>query len=141
MLNQLIEIISVGLPFCIFKVVTGIYLNQYWLILLGGIDLLINVANILSVLISKERVTESCFFAWIILKVGKINPTVKDKWHDLGNSIDVLLSFTLVAYMIGSGAIVDVPGRQLTLWNVSVVFNVFGAGYSRLHGSIKNLRT
>ena len=66
---------------------------------------------------------------------------VKHKWQDLGNAIDVLLSFTLVAYMIGWGGIVHIPEPQITIWNISVVFNVFGAGYGRLSGSIKELKS
>lgn len=140
MINTYIELISIGLPFCVFKIITGIYLNQYWLIILGSFDLLINLTNIISLATIKRRVLDACSFSYIVRLIKKPKPEVLSKWQDLGNAIDVLLSFTLVAYMIGWGGIVHVPEPQLTIWNISVVFNVFGAGYSRLKESIKSLK-
>ncbi len=141
MINTYIELISVGLPFCVFKIVTGLYLNQYWLTALGVLDLVINITNVISLSTVKRRVLDACTFSYIVRLIKKPSIDVKHKWQDLGNAIDVLLSFTLVAYMIGWGGIVHVPEPQLTIWNVSVVFNVFGAGYGRLTGSIKELKS
>jgi hypothetical protein len=140
MINQLIELITIGLPFCVFKVVTGLYLNQHWLTALGVIDLVINLTNLVTILSVKKRVLHACSLSFVLSKIKKPPQDIKYKWQDLGNSIDVLLSFTLVAYMIGWGGIVHIPSWQLQIWNVSVVFNVFGAGYSRLADSIKELK-
>lgn len=140
MINQLIELITIGLPFCVFKVVTGLYLGQHWLVGLGFIDLIINLANLISILIKKKRLLDACTLSYLVRFLKKPPAEIKYKWQDLGNAIDVLLSFTLVAYMIGWGGIVEIPYWQLQAWNVSVVFNVFGAGYSRLADSIKTLK-
>ena len=139
MINQLIELITIGLPFCVFKFVTGSYLDQYWLIALGLVDLFINLINLIAICIKKKRVLDACALSYIVRLIKKPHAEIKYKWQDFGNAIDVLLSFTLVAYIIGWGGIVKIPAWQLQLWNLSVVFNVFGAGYSRLAESIKNL--
>ena len=136
----MIELVTIGLPFCAFKIVTGLYLNQYWLIGLGAIDLIINVINFLSLGILKRRMLDACLLSYLVRLIKKPSIDSKSKWQDLGNSLDVLLSFTLVAFMIGGGAIKSIPEDQLAVWNLSVVLNVFGAGYSRLAGSIKNLK-
>ena len=65
---------------------------------------------------------------------------MEPKWQDLGNSIDVLLSFSLVAIVIGGGFIKQLTPDHLYLWNLAVILNVFGAGSSRLTASIKNLK-
>ena len=140
MINTYIELISIGLPFCVFKIITGIYLGQYWLTALGVIDLIINLTNIFSLAIIRRRVFDACTLSFLVHKIKKPTQEIKHKWQDFGNALDVLLSFTLVAYMIGWGGIVQVPEPQLTIWNVSVVFNVFGAGYGRLKESIKELK-
>ena len=83
---------------------------------------------------------DACLLSYLVRLIKKPSIDSKSKWQDLGNSLDVLLSFTLVAFMIGGGAIKSIPEDQLAVWNLSVVLNVFGAGYSRLAGSIKNLK-
>lgn len=140
MFSQCLEIITIGLPFCAFKIVTGSFLNQWWLIALGAIDLLINIGNLCSLLFLKRRIVDACLLSFLVRLLKKPSTERKEKWQDLGNSIDVLLSFTLVAYMIGGGYIRFVPEMPLRIWNLSVVLNVFGAGYSRLTGSIQNLK-
>lgn len=140
MINTYIELISIGLPFCVFKIVTGIHLQQHWLSVLGIFDLLINITNIVSLSLTKKRLLDACTFSYLVRFIKKPSEDTKYKWQDLGNAIDVLLSFTLVAYMIGWSEIVHIPQTQLTVWNISVVFNVFGAGYGRLRDSIKDLK-
>jgi len=55
-------------------------------------------------------------------------------------SIDVLLSFGLVALVIGGGRLRGMPPAQLTAWNACVILNVLGAGLSRFGESLRNLR-
>lgn len=141
MINKLIELTTIGFPFCVFKIVTGLHLHQYWLVALGALDLIINLTNLCWVILTKKRLLDACTFSFIVRFIKKPPVQIKYKWQDIGNAIDVVLSFTLVAYMIGSAAIVLVPKWQLQLWNISVVFNVFGAGYSRLSDSIKTLKS
>lgn len=141
MIMNCLEVITIGLPFCGFKIVSGILFKQYWLIILGVIDLIINLSNLLSLVFLKRRFFDACFLSYIVRIIKKPNVNVKSKWQDLGNSLDVLLSFAIVGYVIGGGFISDIPASHLTIWNISVVLNVFGAGYSRLEASIRNLKT
>jgi hypothetical protein len=134
------EIITIGLPFCGFKVLTGLFFNQYWLIALGVIDLLINMLNLLSLLFLKRRLFDACFLSFLIRFLKKQPLLPESKWQDLGNATDVFLSFALVAYVIGGGFIKLFPSHHVLIWNISVVLNVLGAGYSRLSESIRNLK-
>jgi hypothetical protein len=61
-------------------------------------------------------------------------------WQDFGNSLDVFLSFSLVAIMIGGDYLKLLPQNHMMVWNISVILNVFGAGYGRIMNSIQNLR-
>jgi hypothetical protein len=141
MIMNFLEIMTIGLPFCAFKIVTGLFLNQPWLTSLGVIDLGINLTNSVSLLFLKRRVFDACLLSFLTRLLKKPTQVVKAKWQDLGNSIDVLLSFSLVAYMIGGGFIKDLPKDYLSIWNISVILNVFGAGFSRLEISIRNLKS
>lgn len=140
MFRSILEIITIGLPFCAFKVFTGIFLQQHWLAALGAIDLAINVTNLIALLILKKRIIDSCLFSIVVRKITKPSADKKDKYKDLGNAFDVFLSFVLVAYMIGSGRISELPPVHLQLWNLSVVLNVLGAGFGRVNQSLKQLR-
>ena len=51
-----------------------------------------------------------------------------------------MLSFTLVAAMIGLGLLMRLRPADLGIWNVSVVFNVLGAGLGRLAETVIGLR-
>ena len=140
MIMNFLEIMTIGLPFCAFKIVTGLFLNQPWLTALGVIDLGINLTNSVSLLFLKRRVFDACLFSFLTRLLKKPTQLAKPKWQDLGNSMDVLLSFSLVAYMIGGGFIKDLPIDYLSIWNISVILNVFGAGFGRLEISIRNLK-
>jgi hypothetical protein len=137
---QSLEILTIGLPFCAFKIVTGLFFHQYWLVALGALDLFINAINFLALVFLKRRVLDACSLSFLVRLIKKPVIGMKPKWQDLGNSIDVLLSFSLVAIVIGGGFIKQLPADHLSLWNLAVILNVFGAGSSRLTASIKNLK-
>lgn len=137
---QFLEIITIGLPFCAFKCLTGLHYHQHWLLSLGIIDLIINLTNLLSLALKKKRVIDACFLSLIVRLVKKPQDHMLPHWQDLGNSLDVLLSFILVAYVIGMGDIGSFGKEELMIWNIAVVLNVIGAGSSRLTNSIRNLK-
>ena len=101
------EIVSVGLPFCAFKVLTGtIALGEAglgavgWLLIgWGAIDLVLNALNLGALLVVKRRVTGVCL-AQVLHE--RLRPA---GGADLGLAIDVLLSFVLVAVVVGFGLI------------------------------------
>lgn len=137
---QYLEILTIGLPFCAFKCLTGLHFRHYPLLVLGVIDFFINLINLISLVILKKRVLDACFLSFLVRLIKKPTSDAKSKWQDFGNSLDVLLSFILVAFVIGTGAIGAFGSDYLMIWNVAVVLNVLGAGSSRLTASIKNLK-
>jgi len=139
MFMQILEVLTVGFPFCIFKILTGNFLGQYWLVALGVIDAMINLVNLLSLIISKKRILDTCFLSMVVHRFKKPTLETKSKWQDLGNAIDLALSFIFVAYMVGADQLKHMVPLHLNIWNISVVFNVLGAGLGQLTRSIKNL--
>lgn len=55
----------------------------------------------------------------------------------VGQAVDTLLAFSIVATMIGFGRIASLPWPALPAWEISVIANVLGAGLERLHTAIK----
>ena len=141
---ELIEVITVGLPFCAFKVLTGTVLqSRAWLapagwalVSLGLVDSLLNLANLGALALGRSRVVGVCctqlLVRWRKPKGGA--------WDDLGISIDIALSFALVALVIGFGLLPTLSPVALHVWNVAVVLNVLGAGFGRLSSSLGSLR-
>jgi len=119
----------VGLPFCAFKILTGLTLGRagWALIALGVLDLVINVVNLVALLFNRPRVLGVCLIAILLGRPRE----------DLGTSIDMLLSFALVALMIGFGWLAVLDPTELAVWNISVILNVLGAGFGRLFLSLR----
>jgi hypothetical protein len=145
---ELLEVLTVGLPFCGFKVLTGLSLADSaapavrlagaLLVLLGAVDALINLVNLAGLLASGRRPTGDCLFALATRPFHAPNRPAQ-AWRDFGNSLDVLLSFALVALMIGGGRLRGMPGDRLAVWNACVILNVLGAGLGRFGESLRNL--
>ncbi len=135
-----LEIVTIGLPFCGLKIIGGLVLNQKWLVLLGIFDLFFNVINLFSLLFIRATLLDTCFFSFLVNRIKRPHVERKTKWIDFGNSIDVLFSFLLVAFIIGGGFIPTFPPHYLFIWNLSVIFNVIGAGSSRIYTSVQNLK-
>ena len=126
------EVVTVGLPFCGFKVVVGLtcvsngYVVAGWaLVALGVVDVVINVINAVTLSAMGRRTLAACVFSVLTPR------------RDLGNAIDTMFSFTLVAVMIGGGHIPTLAPQLLSAWNVCVIINVLGAGFGRLGQSLR----
>ena len=141
---EILGVVTVGFPFCAFKVLTGKAaferLPAPWgpivggfLLALGALDLVINVVDLVFLVFRGKRIASTCT---LTLAAG----VIRRRWKELGTSLDVMLSFTLVAIMVGGGFFQDFDKASLAIWDVSVVFNVLGAGLNRLAGSLGNLR-
>lgn len=137
------EILTVGFPFCIFKLLTGVALMGtpslrvlgWTLVGLGAIDVVFNALNLASLLFLRRRVCGVCLVDVLVRRLERRPPR-----GDLGVAIDVLLSFGLVAIVIGSGLLARLPSWALPLWNVSVVLNVLGAGIGRVLAALHERR-
>lgn len=134
------EALTIGLPFCAFKIITGFYYDQKWLIALGIIDAIINLFNMVTLLFAKNKKLEACLLSLLVRLIKKPRPERKLSWEDLGNSLDVMLAFTLVSLMILKGNLPKLEADQLLIWNLSVVLNVLGAGFSRVYTSVWQLK-
>lgn len=136
---RIIEVITTGLPFCAFKIVAGAHYDLTWLSVLGLLDLGFNLVNLLLLIITKDKKVDSCFFSFIFHKLMR-RRLEKDHGQDLGEAFDVLVSFSIVAYVIGTGDIAKVNPWWNQFWSIAVVFNVLGAGYFRFHSSIDKIK-
>ncbi len=145
---ELLEVLTVGLPFCGFKVLAGLSFAQSAaaggralgaaLVVLGAADALINVLNLAGLAVAGRRPTDACVFS-LATRLFRRPARSPRAWQDFGNSLDVLLSFALVSVMIGGGRLRGMPEGRLAVWNASVILNVLGAGLGRLGESVRNL--
>ena len=133
-LLPLSEVVTVGLPFCVFKLLTGLVALETTgakplgmaLLALGTCDAVVNAVNLLSLAFRGRRAMGICVLdvAWHSRGGGRP--------EDLGIALDVFLSFALVAVAIGAGWLGRLRPWALTSWNVAVILNVLGAGIGRL---------
>lgn len=138
MFYALFDIITIGFPFCAFKIIAGIHYELKGLVALGVIDIVFNTIN-LFVLLTKKKKVDSCLLSFATRKIFKSKDIHKSKWQDLGEAFDVALSFIIVAFVIGSGDIAQVDQQYILYWNWAVVFNVLGAGSARVLVSLKSI--
>jgi hypothetical protein len=112
-----LEILTVGLPFCAFKLLTGLVAYPspvaYPLLILGAIDAVLNVVNLFVKV-------PTCFTDLVLRR------------HELALALDVFISFALVAIVIGFSLLPRLPAWALPIWSAAVILNVLGAGVGRL---------
>ena len=140
-----IEVLTVGLPFCFFKLFCGLVLGQhsfktlgFILIILSAFDFCINATNFMGLIGRKQRWWGACGLTILLGWIAKLrNKNSVENWQNLGTSLDVMLSFSLVATMVGAGGLKYLSTAQLHLWNICVVLNVLGAGLNRMADSVK----
>lgn len=138
---DLLEVLTVGLPFCGFKILAGLSLkgpSGGLLVALGVADAIINGVNLLGLIVNRRRPMAACTLALATLPFRKPSGS-RQKWLDLGNSLDVLLAFALVALMIAYGRLGAMPADRLAAWNACVILNVLGAGLGRFGASVRKL--
>lgn len=146
--KELTEVICVGFPFSIFKIIFGIHIfrdmNKIFgaiLIIWGFLDLIINTINLSFLIFLKRRFKRTCFLnylAAIFLTVTKF--THDDGPKDLGTAVDVLLSFIIVSIVIGANYFSDFSEIEKIIWSIGVILNVLSAGFGRVLVSTKRLK-
>jgi hypothetical protein len=133
------EVITVGLPFCVFKLLSGMlaiaapaWAPIGWLLLaMGTADAIMNAANLIALPVARRRVAGIC-----VLDVSLRRLSARHG-GDLGLALDVFVSFALVAIAVGFGLLAMLPPWGLAAWNAAVVLNVLGAGTGRLVGALR----
>ncbi len=135
--------VTVGLPFCGFKIVTGLYLLHNYkdgafnialasiLLGLGILDAIFNLGNLLTLSLQGKRYLPICLFTLISEKILRHFEKSPDDYLEFGAALDTLIAFTLVALMILDEALGKINAWQLFIWNWSVILNVLGAGFGR----------
>lgn len=129
------------MPFCVFKLLTGLIALRsstlaplgYVLLALGSVDLLLNAANLVTLLATGKRVGAVCLSDVLLRRFSSGD-------SELGLAVDVFLSFGLVAIVIGFGLLLRIPAWALPIWNIAVVLNVLGAGVGRLFVAVRRVR-
>lgn len=132
---RVIEIISVGFPYCAYKIVSGLALLKEspagWLLVgLGVLDTFMNLINLAAF---GRPVFGICTLHWMATRISP-------RFSDLGVATDVCLSCGLVASMIALRALRVLGPDALQVWNLAVVLNVLGAGFGRLSSSLRALK-
>lgn len=133
------EVVTVGLPFCVFKFFSGLVAIRtpvlaapgYLLLLIAIVDLGFNGINLLSLAFARRRAAPICLTDLVVRRVMS-----KERESELGIALDVFLSFVLVAIAIGIGMHARLPPWGAPIWSVAVVFNVLGAGVGRLFSAL-----
>jgi hypothetical protein len=143
-MRDLSEILTIGLPFCVFKAVTGLHLGGWAggaLLALAVLDTITNAGNLIGFVLKKKRWFPVCTLTALTGFILRSRTLKNERRVDLGNAIDMLLALVLVAGMVGFGRIGQLPASHIFFWNLAVVLNVLGAGLSRLNESVQQLRT
>lgn len=143
-------IVTVGFPFVVFKLLLGVALMKavpspmgiavgYLLISLGLIDLAINGINLVSFWTRRDNVTEVCL-STVLFAVAERRSRWGRPWRGVGTAVDVALSFTLVATMVGCDWFHFLSAAQNQAWSLAVIVNVLGAGLSQLMISLREVK-
>ena len=113
--SEVVEIVTIGLPFCVFKGLVGGLLLREGAVFSGALlaalcvaDVVFNLANLGALLLLRRRALSSCTLSAILVRSRLFARSPNEYVKDLGNSLDVLLSFSLVAWMVGLGRVVRV---------------------------------
>lgn len=143
---SLFEIVTVGFPFCVFKLLTGHYLLSrpgwmgvgVFLLALGVADALLNLVNFGGFALGRsERLVGICTIDQAI----RFFQPRRAAWTEVAASADVLLSFILVAAMLGTMTLMELQLAERQIWTTCTVLNVLGAGFTRVLRSVERLQS
>lgn len=140
---HVLAILTVGIPFCAFKALTGRVLigTPGWqalgvaLVALAALDLLLNLASLALTLAGRASPLGVCTLE---VALARARPG-HEGWRQLGLSLDAMLSFSLVAAVVGLDLLPRLGPGLAAVWAASVVLNVLGAGIGRLAESLQGL--
>ena len=142
--SELLEVVTVGLPFCVFKALGGVLLDASGqraaaliLVTWAAADFVFNLWNLGGLLFVRRRIVGTCTLAAL---GGARTGGRHSRGAELGTALDVLVSFVLVACVVGLGFIPRFTPEALRLWNGAVVLNVLGAGLARFAGALRSGR-
>lgn len=135
---NLMSIITIGFPFAAYKFLAGdIIMNAldgalclvlfYFFSIWAIVDFMLNFNAMMNILISGKNHDPVCFLAFIAKKMSKLL-----RIKGIGEALDLFLSFSMVACIVGGCLLSKLSDGYIYLWNISTVVNVLGAGVVRL---------
>ena len=141
-LPALFSWLTVGMPFIGYKIFAGVILwrmfDKPWVhvcaagfVALGFVDFFLHIVNFYSMCCCGRRFFSICFLSWVNRRVSFF----KQK-EEIGEAVDTMLSFAIVAIVVGNTLFVYLDPWQAWTWNMCTVVNVFGAGISQLQATI-----
>ena len=135
----ILEIITVGLPFCTFKLLAGVLLGRWGVpfFALCALDLVCNLGNLVSVPLVGRRVFPVCTVNLLLQCLGRRGQA----WQEMASAVDLFLSFAIVAIVIGAGFLKRFSPVEMCAWNVAVIANVLGAGLFQINQAFGNLKS
>lgn len=149
--HLLLAELTIGFPFIGYKFLASQLLGTVnrsetavlaaFLLVLAVVDFAFNLTNMLALVFVGHRQLPVCFLSWL----GKHTP-LRKRFNDIGEAVDTMLSFTIVAIVVGVNlfpALIDMaPDSKIyfLLWNTCTVANVLGAGISRLQSSFHHAK-
>ncbi len=140
---QILSILTVGFPFVGYKVFGGIIISHMYdgtvaanivamlFIVWGLVDFVLNAVGLYTVCCRGEIRYPVCLLSLLSQKHHFLS-----RWRDVGEAVDTLLSFSIVALVVGKNLFVFLDGAQVKVWNICTVVNVLGAGVARLGTSL-----
>lgn len=141
---QLLSILTIGFPFVGYKILGGILIHNLHssfiatiialvFVVWGLVDLVFNTISLHALMCRGHVLYPVC----LLSVVGRKHP-VLCKWKDSGEALDLMLSFCIVAIVVGGNLFEYLDGAQIKVWNICTVVNVLGAGIARLGATITN---
>ena len=136
--------LTIGIPFCIFKMLFGVTLLREslaaypslqvlgWLVILwAGTDLVMNLGRVGLDLTHKPELFEYCTIAQVGRFVGM--PLVF-------LAVDTLVSFSIISFMLWSKWIQTLTQTELYLWYGATTLNLISLSLVLLYNEIRNAR-
>lgn len=102
-------------------------------------DFAFNTINLAALTFLGHRVVPVCLLSWLI----GLSP-LRHRFSDLGEALDVMLSFGIVALVVGINlfpALLAISPVCFYVWNACTVTNVLGAGIARLSTSLSSAKS
>ncbi len=122
------QALTIGLPFCIFKLLfgvlavrmggeqqSGLVIFGWFIIAWAAVDLVMNLARILFQLAGRDSPLEYCTIA----QAGRLL-----KRPRLFLAVDTLLSFSIICFVLWSGWIVRLTVAESYLWYAATTLNL-----------------
>lgn len=143
--SLLLAELTIGFPFIGYKLLAAVLLFSMFdapamralgsaFLVLAIADFAFNAINLLALVLLGRRVVPVCLLSWLI----SLTP-FQERFSDLGEALDVMLSFGIVACVVGINLfpeLLAVSKACFYLWNACTVANVLGAGIARLSTSL-----